>query len=137
MQRQHVVAFHPWKRRLDETVVADVAAQVLLDDDDGEDQLAQWNPLVEPPASPVAEFGAGLVRLRVADPVAEVMQELEDTLLEVNPSNRVEPAGPFVDQQVVNDVRGESRGVDFDQFDEFCRNHGESPSVSRQPLCSK
>ena len=53
MQREHVVAFHPRKRRIDEAVVADVAAEVLLDDDDGEDQLADRNTLVEAPPSPV------------------------------------------------------------------------------------
>src|SRR5262249_12502538 len=87
VQRQHVVAFGTGKRRVDETVVADVAAQVLLDDDDRVDQLAQRNALIEPPAAPFRELPARLFRSRIADPVAEMMQQLKDALLEILPAD--------------------------------------------------
>ena len=67
---------------------------------------------------------------RIADPVAEVVQQLEDPLFEVGPANGAEAARAFVDQQIFNDVLGNSLRMDFDQFDQSCGNHGE-PSVTK------
>src|SRR6185436_12465937 len=100
MEREDVVAFHARKRRIDETVVADIAPQVLLDDDDRVNQLAQRNALIEPPASPVGELGPRLLRSGVSDPVAETIQELNDALFEILGTDGTEAWRPRVGEQV-------------------------------------
>src|SRR6185503_654721 len=115
----------------DEHVVADIAPQVLLDDDDRVNQLAQRNALIEPPASPVGELGPRLLRSGVSDPVAETIQELNDALFEILGTDGTEAWRPRVGEQVLRDVRREAGRVDFDELDEFRGYHDELPGGVR------
>src|SRR4030095_8021963 len=111
VHRQDVVAVDARKRRIDQAVVADVLAQVLLDDDDSVDELAQRDSLIEPGAPPVGELflpppraltppaGDPFLhppRARIADPVAQLIQDVKEPLLEILGTDAAEPPRPIV-----------------------------------------
>ena len=77
-------------------IVANVS-EMLLEDEDRIDDLAEWNPLIEPAASPVEEFGLHLARRRITNPVAEMMKQLEDA---VPPNMMVSTMGPALAEHV-------------------------------------
>ena len=69
---------------------------MLLQDDDRVHDLAERDALVEASVSPLAEFSFDSFGLRTADPVAEMIEQLKDALLEILPGNGSKPGRPRI-----------------------------------------
>ena len=60
--------------------------------------------LAEPPPPPVGEFCLDAIGLRIANPVAEMLKQVENPRFEIVALHLTEPARPFIRRQVPADV---------------------------------
>src|SRR5215204_172386 len=97
---------------------------MTLQQDDRVIDLADRNALIEASASPFRELGFDPGGRGVSDPVAQVMKNLKDPLLELVAGHGAEARGSRVGGKVVCHVCRQPIGVNFDQLDEFGGNHG-------------
>jgi hypothetical protein len=80
-------------------------------------------PLIESAAAPVRELNLHILGSPVADPVAQVVQQIEQAFFELLAVDACKSSRPRVRHQIAGDVGGQANRLDLNQFNEAFGDH--------------
>src|SRR5215471_15400121 len=135
LDADHVAPDDAIARELHQTVVPDEAAKVMLDEDQGVDDLAEGYALAEALRTPALVLRSYRVLALVGDPLAQVVVHREDPCLELVPGNETEGRCARVGGEVLQRLLGQRIGVCLYQLDESRGDHDARPRSTLTRQC--